>query len=144
MPKSVTQFPLFSIMLFLAGLAIQTQWKGKACGTEHFGVIVQLQIQTWQLKYSDCTGENRKNGRNEEQLLQSCQKQCSFQKCLMAETKSHIDIADGYIMLRVLSVCSCKSSCSCAFQNLSLRQLNIHIKFSVLYSRRNDGNMNCT
>lgn len=47
-------------MLFLAVLPIQTQLKGKACGTERFVVIiVKLQIQTWQLKYTDHTGENK-------------------------------------------------------------------------------------
>lgn len=47
-------------MFFLAVLPIQTQLKSKACGTEHFVVIiVELQIQTWQLKYTDYTGGNK-------------------------------------------------------------------------------------
>lgn len=59
----------------------------------------------------------QENGRNEEQLLQNCcLKHNSFLKCFMAEIMA---IADGYIMLRVLSICSWKSSFSCVFQNLS-------------------------
>lgn len=47
-------------MLLLAVLPVQTQLKGKACGTERFVVIiVKLQIQTWQLKYTDYMGENK-------------------------------------------------------------------------------------
>lgn len=54
------------MLLFLAVLLVQTQMKGKACGTECFVVIiVQLQIQTWQLKYTDYKGENRRTVRNE-------------------------------------------------------------------------------
>lgn len=41
-------------MLFLAVLSIQTPLEGKVCATAHFVVvIVKLQIQIWQLKYTN-------------------------------------------------------------------------------------------